>query len=84
MSFAVIVPGWDDDKCVSYQNMKKSPFARPSPGVRLVAGSPQPPFQKKRREGKSVVYFNINMVFVIMCDDKQGEGTMTPGALRLA
>ena len=33
MSFAVIVPGWDDDACMSYQKMKRSPFARPSPGV---------------------------------------------------
>lgn len=35
MSFAVIVPGWDDDGCVSYQNMKNSRFARPHPGEPL-------------------------------------------------
>ncbi|CAB1109897.1 unnamed protein product [Ectocarpus sp. CCAP 1310/34] len=35
MSFAVIVPGWDDDGCLSYQNMKNSRFARPHPGERL-------------------------------------------------
>ncbi len=34
MSFAVIVPGWDDEGCVSYQNMKRSRFARPQPGLR--------------------------------------------------
>lgn len=33
MSFAIIVPGWDDANCVSYQNMKKSHFARPKPGA---------------------------------------------------
>lgn len=32
MSFAVIVPGWDDEGCASYQNMKRSRFARPQPG----------------------------------------------------
>lgn len=32
MSFAVIVPGWDDEECMSYQKMKHSAFARPSPG----------------------------------------------------
>lgn len=32
MSFAVIVPGWNDEGCVSYQNMKKSRFARPQTG----------------------------------------------------
>lgn len=35
MSFAVIVPGWDDEGCVSYQNMKSSRFARPRPGETL-------------------------------------------------
>lgn len=33
MSFAVIVPGWNDEGCVSYQNMKRSRFARPQPGL---------------------------------------------------
>lgn len=36
MSFAVIVPGWDDAGCVSYQNMKRSRFARPHQGARKV------------------------------------------------
>lgn len=40
MSFAVIVPGWDDDGCVSYQNMKNSRFARPHPGEPLKQGFP--------------------------------------------
>eukprot|EP00752_Nemacystus_decipiens_P009505 g8496.t1 len=35
MSFAVIVPGWDDEGCASYQNMKRSRFARPQPGFHL-------------------------------------------------
>ncbi|CAN0424905.1 unnamed protein product [Discosporangium mesarthrocarpum] len=32
MSFAVIVPGWDDDGCRSYRDMRASDYARPERG----------------------------------------------------
>jgi len=35
-SFCVVVPGWNDADCESYQIMSKSTFARPRPGYYLV------------------------------------------------
>jgi hypothetical protein len=35
-SFTVIVPGWDDDKCVSYQIMFNSCFCRPFTNYKLI------------------------------------------------
>ena len=36
ISFTVIVPGWDDDGCVSYRIMSSSEFARPYTGYKLI------------------------------------------------
>lgn len=35
ISFTVIVPGWDDEGCVSHGIMSTSAFARPYPGYKL-------------------------------------------------
>ena len=36
LSFTVIVPGWDDDGCVSYRIMSTSKHARPTSGYKLI------------------------------------------------
>ena len=40
-SFIVIVPGWDDDTCVSYQIMFNSDFCRPQRQYKLVLAAKQ-------------------------------------------
>jgi hypothetical protein len=70
-SFAVIVPGWDDDSCVSYKIMSNSIFCRPRINFKLVLEAREHNYRPgmQQREIRDEQASNVNTFVFFLQND---------------